>query len=187
LASFRGDGYDKGRPFPVQILWMLVSGMITTRWWCPNRLRVAILRAFGAKLGAGVLIRHDVKVQWPWKLTVGDHSWIGESVWILNLEEVVIGAHTVVSQGVLLCTGSHDRNSPTFEFDNAPIRIGDHTWITARATVLRGVTVGNRVTVGATALVTHDVPSGATLLAPRGEVRDTRQRITTEPETSATN
>lgn len=167
LAGFTGAGYDKGRHVAWQIAWMLTSGLITTRWWCPLRLRLAVLRAFGAQIGPGVLIRHDVKIHWPWKLTVGNNSWIGEGVWILNLEPVTIGEDVCISQEVLLCTGSHNRRSPTFEFDNAPIAIGDRSWVAARATVLRGVVIGNECTVGATALVTRNLPNGATILAPQ--------------------
>jgi putative colanic acid biosynthesis acetyltransferase WcaF len=170
LAGFTGAGYDKGAGVWKQIAWLAVSGLLIQHWWCPNRVRVAILRGFGAKLGAGVLIRHQVRIHWPWKLTVGAHSWIGEQVWILNLEPVTVGSNVCVSQGVLLCTGSHDRRSPTFEFDNAPITVGDGAWIAARATILRGVGIGAAATVGATALVTSDVPAGATVLAPRANV-----------------
>ena len=137
------------------------------RWWCPSNVRLAVLRAFGAELGEGVLVRHDVKVHWPWKLSVGDHSWIGEGTWILNLEPVTVGSQVCISQDVLLCTGSHDRSSPSFEFDNAPIRVEDGAWVAARATVLRGVTIGSDAVVGATALVTRDVPAGGLVLAPR--------------------
>jgi putative colanic acid biosynthesis acetyltransferase WcaF len=167
LGDFTGANYSRGRRFPVQVLWMLVSRNITMRWWCPKRLRVFILRMFGARIGTGTLIRHDVKIHWPWKLEIGHDSWIGESVWILNLEPVVIGSNTCISQDVLLCTGSHDRFSPTFEFDNAPIVIGDSVWIATRATILRGVRVADGATVGATALVFTDVSEGATILAPR--------------------
>jgi putative colanic acid biosynthesis acetyltransferase WcaF len=167
LDQFTGAGYDKGRPPAVQVLWLLASGLVVRRWWCPAGLRTAILQAFGATLGTGVLIRHDVRIHWPWKLAVGDHSWIGEGTWILNLEPVTIGAQVCISQEVLLCTGSHDRTSPSFEFDNAPIRVEDGAWVAARATVLRGVTVGADAVVGATALVTRDVPPGGTVLAPR--------------------
>ncbi|OZF39876.1 putative colanic acid biosynthesis acetyltransferase [Rhodococcus sp. 14-2483-1-1] len=145
---------------------MLASSLVVSHWWCPNSVRLRILRMFGAKIGVGVLIRHRVRIHWPWKLTVGDYSWVGEDAWILNLEPVSIGANTCISQSVLLCAGSHDRRSGTFEFDNAPIRVGDRTWIAARATVLRGVTIGNDVTIGATALVTTDVHDGMTVLAP---------------------
>jgi putative colanic acid biosynthesis acetyltransferase WcaF len=166
LAGFTGAGYDKGRNFGWQVGWMLVSGILTTRWWCPLRLRIAALRAFGASIGEGVLVRHNVRIHWPWKLTIGDNSWIGEDVWILNLEPVIIGSDVCISQGVLLCTGSHDRRSPTFEFDNAPISVGDGSWIAARATVLRGVAIGSNCTIGATALVVSDIDDGATVHAP---------------------
>jgi putative colanic acid biosynthesis acetyltransferase WcaF len=173
LRDFTKENYSRGRPFPVQVLWMLVSRGVTMRWWCPKRLRVFLLRMFGARIGSGTLIRHDVKIHWPWKLEVGHHSWIGESVWILNLEPVVIGSNTCISQDVLLCTGSHDRFSPTFGFDNAPIVIGDSVWIATRATILRGVRVADGATVGASALVTGDVPEGATMLAPRSHQKVT--------------
>lgn len=167
LGDFTGDNYSKGRSWPVQLLWMAVSRYITMQWWCPNTLRIAVLRAFGAQIGTGTLIRHDVRIHWPWKLEIGEHTWIGESTWILNLEPVAIGSNTCVSQSVLLCTGSHDRFSATFEFDNGPITVGDAVWIAARATILRGVHIAHGATVGATALVTGDVPEGATILAPR--------------------
>ncbi|WP_084727325.1 DapH/DapD/GlmU-related protein [Rhodococcoides yunnanense] len=166
LAGFTGAGYDKGRPFVVQALWLAVSTSVLGRWWCPNSLRIRVLRAFGAQIGDGVLIRHGVRIHWPWKLSIGDNSWVGEDAWILNLEPVTIGADSCISQAVLLCTGSHDRRSATFEFDNAPIVIGDRVWVAARATVLRGVTVGDDATIGATALVTSDVPACSTVLAP---------------------
>ncbi|MFI5509961.1 DapH/DapD/GlmU-related protein [Mycobacterium sp. NPDC051804] len=172
LSGFTGAGYDKGRSVLVQIAWLASSGMVVTRWWCPNRLRLAILRAFGAQIGKGTLIRHRVRVHWPWKLVVGENTWIGEGVWILNLEPVSIGDDVCISQEALLCTGSHQRRSPTFEFDNAPIRIGDGAWIAVRSTILRGVTVGEDAVVGATALVTSDVPPGALVLAQHSQSAD---------------
>lgn len=121
---------DRGRL--VQALWLLVSGSVLIRWWCPARIRVAVLRAFGADIGDGVLVRHRVRIHWPWKLTVGDNSWIGEGAWILNLEPVVIGANVCISQDVFLCTGSHQRSSQTFEFDSGPIKVHDGAWVAPR-------------------------------------------------------
>jgi putative colanic acid biosynthesis acetyltransferase WcaF len=157
LAGFTGVGYDKGRGVAVQALWLAVSNLVFTQWWCPARLRVALLRGFGASIGEGVLIRQNVRVHWPWKLVVGDNTWIGDGAWLLNLEPITIGSNVCVSQQALLCTGSHDRRSRTFEFDNAPITVGDGAWIAARATVLRGVQVGAGATVGAGAVASKSI------------------------------
>lgn len=175
LAGFTGVGYERGRSIGVQIMWKLASGLLTSRWWCPMPLRVGLLRRFGAVIGENVVFRHEVKVHWPWKLVVGDNSWIGEETWILNLEPVTIGSDVCISQGVLLCTGSHDRSSPTFEFDNAPIVVEDGAWVAARATVLRGCRIGADSVVGACALVTQDVAPGATVLAPRAVTKEDRR------------
>lgn len=166
LGGFTGQGYDKGRGPGWQVAWLWVSGAVVVRWWCPPRLRVAILRAFGATIGTNVLIRHRVRVHWPWKLTVGNDTWIGEESWLLNLENVTIGSDVCISQGVLLCTGSHDRRSPTFEFDNAPIVVEDGAWVAARATVLRGSRIGRNSVVGATALVSGSVEPDSIVTAP---------------------
>lgn len=170
LDGFTGRGYERGRSIGVQVLWLIARELLM-KWWCPNRFRIMFLRIFGARIGAGVLIRHQVKIHWPWKLEVGANSWIGEEVWVLNLERVTIGSNTCISQGVLICTGSHDRRSPTFEFDNAPIVIGDSVWVAARATVLRGTRIGDGVTIGATVVATGDVPPETTLLASEPRVQ----------------
>ena len=171
LAGFTGAGYDKGRGIGWQVAWQLASSLLVMPWIWPVKVRVAVLRAFGARIGRGVNFRSGVRVHWPWKLAIGDDSWIGERAWILNLEPVTIGSDVCISQGVFLCTGSHDRRSATFEFDNGPIAIEDGAWVAARATVLRGVTVGRDAVVGATALVTSDVPPESTVLAPRASTR----------------
>lgn len=181
LAGFTGAGYDKGRKPHIQALWLLISGLVVIRWWCPVPLRIAILRSFGARIGSGVLIRHGVRIHWPWKLTVGDDCWIGEGAWILNLEPVTLGHDVCISQDAFLCTGSHDLRSETFEFDNGPITVEDGAWVAARATVLRGCTIGRGAVVGATALVVADVPAGTIVTAPLGAPSNGRR-----PRTPAT-
>lgn len=171
LATFTGSGYDKGRPFVIQLSWLLVSGLIFTRWWCPASLRARLLRLFGAQVGSGTVIRQGVRIHWPWKLTVGDHTWIGEGAYLLNLEPISLGNDVCLSQQALLCTGSHDHREASFDFDNAPIDVEDGVWVAARATVLRGVRIGTGAVVGATALVTQDVPPGSIVLAPQAQVR----------------
>ncbi|MFI7411080.1 putative colanic acid biosynthesis acetyltransferase [Streptomyces sp. NPDC049627] len=160
LRGFTGAGYDKGRPWLVQAAWFAVLHLAFSRWWFPARWRPAVLRLFGARVGRRVLIRHGVRVHWPWRLRIGDDVWIGEGAWLLNLQQITIGSDVCVSQDALLCTGSHQHRSPTMEFDNGPIQLEPGSWVAARAVVLRGVTVGRGAVVGASAVAHRDVAPG---------------------------
>jgi putative colanic acid biosynthesis acetyltransferase WcaF len=164
LGGFTGIGYDKGRSVVAQALWFAVLNLLFVKWWLPGRFRPVLLRMFGADVGTGVFIRHRVRVLWPWKLAIGNDCWIGEDAWLLNLEPIQLGHDVCVSQGVFLCTGSHDRGSPTFEYDNGPIDIGDCAWIGAQATILRGVRVGAQAVIAACLRVSRDVPDGTLVL-----------------------
>jgi putative colanic acid biosynthesis acetyltransferase WcaF len=169
LRAFTGHSYEKGRSTFWQATWFATMNVLFSRWWCPAALRPLILTAFGAQVGRRVLIRHRVRVLWPWKLTIGDDSWIGEGAWLLNLEPIHIGSDVCISQEAFLCTGSHDRDSPSFEYDNGPITIGDESWIGAQALILRGVRVGRGAVVGARSTITRDISEHATVRA--GETR----------------
>jgi putative colanic acid biosynthesis acetyltransferase WcaF len=90
-------------------------------------------------------------------LVIGDHSWIGEDVWIDNLAEVEIGSNVCISQGAYLCTGSHDWSRPTFDLVVKPIRIGNGAWIAARAAIRPGVSVGEGAVLGLGGVATSDL------------------------------
>lgn len=115
-----------------------------------NSIKVSVLRFFGAKIGKGVVIKPGVNVKYPWLLTIGDYSWIGEDVWIDNLAQVTIGADCCISQGTLLLTGNHNYKLPTFDLIVKPIVIEDGAWVGAKCIVCPGVTVGSHavLTVG---------------------------------------
>ena len=97
---------------------------------------------------------------YPWKLSIGDHSWIGDEVTLYTLGEIVIGDNAVVSQQSYLCTGSHDYTRPTFDIYALPIRIEPEAWLATGVFVAPGVTVGAGAVVGARSVVLKDVPSG---------------------------
>jgi len=111
-------------------------------------LKVFLLQLFGAAVGEGVVIKPSVNIKYPWKLTIGNHSWIGEAVWIDNLSSVTIGNNVTLSQGVLLLTGSHDHTKETFDFTALPIIIEDGAWIGARAVISGGVTCHTHCILG---------------------------------------
>ena len=137
--------------------WFAVMNLVFISWWCPPRLRPVILRLFGSRVGRRVFIRHRVRVLWPWKLEIADDCWVGEGVWLLNLEPILIEHDVCISQEAFLCTGSHDRRSATFEYDNGPIVVRQGAWIGARATVLRRVEVGENAVVPACTVVHKNV------------------------------
>lgn len=115
-------------------------------------LKVFWLRLFGAQIGKGVVIKPSVNIKYPWKLTVGDNTWIGESAWIDNLCPVFIGNNVCISQGALLLTGSHDHTKTTFDFLANEIIVEDGVWLGAKSITLGGVTCGTHSILGAGAV-----------------------------------
>ena len=138
LRNFKGIGYERGRNIAWQFCWHTVSHLFFQPFWVPMRVRPFILRLFGAKIGKRCRIRSRVKIHWPWKLNLGDDVWLGEGAWLLNLENIGIGNSVCISQEAFLCTGSHDKLSPSFEFDNAPIQVEDGVWVCSRAFIPKG-------------------------------------------------
>lgn len=148
LDRFSSVGFDRGAPRAVEALWLVVNGLLLSSWLPGSAWRVRLLRAFGAQLGRGVVIKPGVRVKFPWRLRVGDHSWIGEGVWIDNLAEVRIGAHACLSQGAYLCTGSHDWSRESFDLITRPIAVADHAWVGAQAMLAPGAKLGTGAVLG---------------------------------------
>ena len=86
-------------------------------------IKVALLRAFGANIGKGLVIKNNVIIKSPWYLTIGDNCWLGEGCWIDNLDRVTIGSNVCISQGAMLLTGNHDYIHPAMPYRNALIII----------------------------------------------------------------
>ncbi|HAD57984.1 MAG TPA: putative colanic acid biosynthesis acetyltransferase [Planctomycetaceae bacterium] len=150
LADYSNAEYHPGRGFLVRLTWYFVSLVFLESAWLPwSGLKVWLLRLFGARIGAGVVIHPNVRVKNPWRLSIDDNCWIGREVWIDNIEDVTIESDVCLSQQAYLCTGSHDHHSETFELTAAPIRIGHGAWICCRATVLPGAVVPGMRVVGA--------------------------------------
>lgn len=138
LDRYTAAGFDRGAPRWKEALWLAVNGLLLSSWLPGSGWRRWLLRAFGAQIAPRVVFKPGVRVKFPWRLSVGMHSWIGEDVWIDNLAPVSIGAHVCLSQGAYLCTGSHDWSSPNFDLICLTITIEDHVWVGARASVAPG-------------------------------------------------
>ncbi|MDG2990234.1 putative colanic acid biosynthesis acetyltransferase [Candidatus Synechococcus calcipolaris G9] len=143
LDQYSLGDYGPGAPLWQQLLWYYIGSPVIKSSLLPfSGLKVQILRWFGAKLGQGVRIKPGLQVKFPWRLTVGDHCWLGEQVWIDNIAAVTIGDHVCISQNAYLCTGNHDWSDPHFSLRLGPIVLESESWVAARAIVGPGVTVG---------------------------------------------
>ena len=143
---------------PKQLAWYLVNIIFFKNPFnILSSLKVSLLRLFGARIGAGVLIKPAVNIKFPWKLEIGDHSWIGEEVWIDNLSDVIIGKNVTLSQGCLLLTGSHDHTRTTFDFLSGPIVLEDGVWIGAKAIVAGGTTCRTHSILGMNSVAEKDL------------------------------
>lgn len=142
LSTFQNKDYRPG-PAWRRAAWYVVSRVFFQGYWFPfSAPKAAILRAFGAKVGRGLVIKPAVRIKYPWFLELGDHVWIGEEVWIDNLTDVHIGSHSCLSQGAMLLTGNHHYGKATFDLMVGSISIGQGAWIGARAMVTPGLEVG---------------------------------------------
>jgi acetyltransferase-like isoleucine patch superfamily enzyme len=94
---------------------------------------------------------------------IGEGTWIGAFTVIDGSGGLTIGRGCDISSGVHIYTHSTAKRCVSGrEFPNverAPVRIGDRVFIGANAVVNRGVTIGDSAVVGAGAVVTHDVPA----------------------------
>jgi len=153
-------GLDRGRSKPVEAVWYLIKcAVFLTPLPVPSAVKRSILRIFGARIGRGIVIKPRVNIHFPWKLSIGDHSWLGEEVFILNLEPVIIGAHCCISQRAFLCTGNHDYRQPDMSYRNQPITIEDGAWVGAQVLVCPGIRIGAEAVIIAGSIARTDLPA----------------------------
>lgn len=132
------------------------------------------------------IIKDDVRV-FCRELTIGEHNYVLENVWIegslnsvnstveigdRNLicqwtrincnEKVKIGSNVGIGQNVDIWThGSFMDVLEGYPYVSAPVTIGDNVWLLARSIVLPGVKIGSNIIIGNNSLVNIDVPDGA--------------------------
>lgn len=159
LRRYDQSDFDRGRSGWVILLWWLVQAIaFPLTLHSAHGIRRSLLRLFGAKIGRGVLIRPTARFTYPWKIQIGDYSWIGDDVVLYSLEHIDIGQHCVISQKSYLCTGSHDIHAPDFHLQTAPIRVGNGVWVATDCFIGPGVCVGANAVIGARSTVLSSIP-----------------------------
>jgi putative colanic acid biosynthesis acetyltransferase WcaF len=157
LSSFNNSWYKPGNKIK-RASWFIINACILQSNWMPlSSVRKFFLRLFGAKIGRGVVIKPRVNIKYPWKLEIGDYTWIGEGVWIDNLGLVKIGANVCVSQGALLLCGNHHYKKSTFDLIVGSITLEDGVWIGAKSTVCPGVICRSHALLTVGSIATHNL------------------------------
>lgn len=159
LRQYDQSWFDRGRPGWIILLWWLVQAIafpLTPHFaHAPRRW---LLRRFGAEIGTGVIIRPTARFTYPWKVKIGDYSWIGDDVVFYSLDQIYVGSHCVISQRSYLCTASHDPQDPAFGLQPAPVAIGNGVWIASDCFIGPGVKIGANALVGARSTVFSNLP-----------------------------
>lgn len=153
LSKFNNSWYKPGKGFITRGLWYFVNVAYLKSSFPINGIKIFWLRLFGAEVGKGVVIKPGVNIKYPWRLSIGDHVWIGEKVWIDNLGDVVIENNVCISQGAMLLCGNHNYKKSAFDLLVGNITLKEGSWIGAKSVVCPGVTVGTHavLTVGSVA------------------------------------
>ena len=158
LSQAPGERAAWDRPTWLIYLWAGCELLLVTNpWQISSRLRIAVLRAFGAEIGEGVIFRPRTRVKFPWKLHSGPRSWVGEGVWFHNQAEVFICNDVVISQETLLTTGSHAHRAD-MALVARPIFVGPGVWITSRCGVLGGTRMGKNALAKPMPVLSGEIP-----------------------------
>jgi len=161
LSKAPGERAAWDRPAWQVYLWAICELLfVTNPWQISSGLRVRVLRLFGAEIGNGVIFRPRTRVKFPWKLHIGDRSWIGEGVWFHNQDHIRIANDVVISQETFLTTGSHAHRRD-MALIMRPIEIEAGAWITSRCVILGGARIGRSALVSPLTLLDgREIPAG---------------------------
>lgn len=166
----------RGRNAFVVQLWWIVQG--TFFRMSPQFLygfRNFLLRLFGAKIGEKVIIRPTARITYPWKVSIGDYSWIGDDVVLYSLGEIEIGKNVVISQKSYICTASHDYLQSDFPIFAKKSTIEDECWLATDVFVSPGITIGEGSVIGSRSSVYKDIPSNKVCIGSPAKI--IRERI----------
>jgi len=117
--------------------------------------------------GTGCVLDQDLTVESSGSLRVGNGTIFGHHCTLGVKEAVVIGDDCLIAEMVSIRDHDHrfdlSLDIPVRDqgFDCRPVYIGRNVWLGCKVTVIKGVTIGDNVIVGANSVVTRDIPNNA--------------------------
>ena len=121
-----------------------------------------ILRSLLGAVGEPFHVNPPFRCDYGCNISIGRNFFANFNLTILDEALVKIGDNVFIGPNVSIYTACHpldatDRNTGAEWAE--PVNIGDSVWIGGGATILPGVSVGDRSVVGAGSVVTRDVPA----------------------------
>jgi acetyltransferase-like isoleucine patch superfamily enzyme len=126
------------------------------------RVHISVLRGSKLSIGDKVEIERDCQLISGGELSIGDCGFIGTGSVIVSAQRLLIGRDTLLAAYVTIRDQDHVLDDCAVPINrqglvSSPIEIGDNVWIGTKASVLRGVTIGEGAVVAANAVVTGPV------------------------------
>ena len=96
-------------------------------------------------------------------LSVVTNGFLAGNNMVISKQKIEIGQHCQIAFGVTISDHDFHRTykNGIQNPETSPVKIEDGVWIGMNATILKGVTIGERAIVAAGAVVTCDVPAHA--------------------------
>jgi acetyltransferase-like isoleucine patch superfamily enzyme len=135
--------------------------------------------------GRWVWIGHGTKIRChEGTVSIGDKTVLGQECTISAYQHVSIGEQCIVADRVMLIDFDHnvaevERPIRVQGIYKRDVRVGNNVWIGYGAQILRGVSVGDNSIIGASAVVTKDVPANAVVAGVPARVLRMRERPAT--------
>lgn len=121
-----------------------------------HHLRLAYLRAFGAKIGKGSSVNRGTTILDIEFLTIGEDCCVGARCMLDARAGLYLGDNVILASDVHMLGGGHDINHPDFLPVPNPTVVEDYVWIASRAMTLP-CHIGRGAVVAAQAVVIKDV------------------------------
>lgn len=144
-------------------LWLYLQGMnlwlATLVGFIPShRIRLFLYRHwFRMRIGRGSTIHWQCRFFTPEKITIGDHTLIGNNAFLDGRCELIIGNRVITASEIAIYTLQHDIDDPAFIHRGARVTIDDYVYIGPRVIILPGVHIGHGAVIAAGSVVTKDV------------------------------
>lgn len=110
-----------------------------------------------------------------------NNSSIGQYSFIVSHNSITIQEHCSIAEMVVIRDQDHDYKSSKLlkdsEYITSPIHIGKNVWLGAKATILKGVTIGNNSVVAADSVVTKNIPENTVFAGiPAVKIKETKSK-----------